>query len=161
VNGAEVPVPDITFLVNLRDGKPTVRPLGQLASITLEQKEYMLLPTQLLENSDQDPRRPASSGNGIAPSDLDRPTPTKSFLVINNVIGVLTEGAQLRVPQILDRLEQAGITWFDMTLRRAQRVEQLRTILYAESLREKARVERTDAGFYRSRQPAGSNETLT
>lgn len=153
LNGAEVPVPDMTFLVNLRDGNPTVRPLGQLASIVLEQKEYMLLPTQSLEISGQDPRRPASPGNGIAPSDLDRPTRAKSFLIINDVIGVLTEGAQLRVSQILDRLEQAGITWFDMTLRRARRVEQLRTILYAESRRETARVERTGNGFYRSRQP--------
>ena len=35
LNGAEAPVPDMTFLVNLRDGNPTVRTLGRLASISL------------------------------------------------------------------------------------------------------------------------------
>ena len=62
---------------------------------------------------------------------------------------MLTQGVQLRVSQILDRLERAGITWFDMTLRRTRRLEQLRTILYTESLREKPMIERTRAGIYR------------
>ena len=36
-----------------------------------------------------------------------------------------------------------------MTLRRTRRLEQLRTILYTESLREKPMIERTRAGIYR------------
>ena len=110
----------------------------------------MLLPIEMLENTNRDSRSPVDADNGFVPYHLELPpTQAKSFLIINDVVGVLTQGVQLRVSQILDRLERAGVTWFDMTLMRTRRVEQLRTILYTESLRKKPRVERTRAGVYR------------
>ena len=67
----------------------------------------MLLPIELLESTDQDSRNPGGADNGFVPYHLEHPpAQAKSFLIINDVVGVLTQGVQLRVSQILDRLER-------------------------------------------------------
>jgi hypothetical protein len=167
LNGTEAPVPDMTFLVRFQGGEPRVSPFGALPSMVLDGSEYFLLPAELLGNPTPGVSR--TGGSAVAPSSVPLvkvpavsdhkvsqrgkrpdPTKTKKFLVINDVLGLLRGGeAQLRVAQILDLLEQAGISRFEMSLPRARRLEQLRGILYGESLRPAARVERAGDGYYR------------
>jgi hypothetical protein len=175
-NGDAASVPDMTFLVNFRGGEPMVRPLGALLSIILDGKEHFLLPAELLGTPTRHPHRTEGSEAEAVPVPLasvpvthranvlqrdkhSDSTPSKKFLVINDVLGLLAGRAQLRVAEILDGLERAGIIWFDMTLPRARRLDQLRSILYSDSRQAEARVKRTHSGFYQMvQEPADSGD---
>jgi hypothetical protein len=168
LNGTEAPVPDITFLVRSQGGEPRVSPLGALPSMVLDGSEYFLLPAELLGDPVRDLLKPGSSDAAPSPVPPDRvfpadvlkvsqrwrhPVPeTQHFLVINDVLAVLGGRTQLRVAQILHLLERAGMKWFDPTLPRARRIEQLQAILYSESRQVAPKVERVRSGYYREAQ---------
>lgn len=170
LNGAEAAVPDMTFLVRLECGKPEVSSIGPLSPISFGGREYFLLPAELLAASPLKTKTCNTIESGPVPPERAPPTDspkvsrrdrlpvlsdTKHFLVVNDVLRLLPGQAQLRVPQIADLLEKAGIHWFDMTRPRARRLEQLQAILYNESRGVAPRVERVRAGYYRAVQATG------
>lgn len=105
--------------------------------LTMDGMRYRLVPDHQL------PAVPAIR------SERRRGPDTKHHRVIADVVEILAQTTQLRLTDMLDRLEAAGVDHFGDGRRRDQRLNHLRTIVNKETHLADRRIEHVRRGLYR------------